>query len=639
MKERFLKSKKLIANYYGFASVLLLLFYIWYRASEGFEMNLLVFLVIYLLLFPVVLLFTRRYAFQTFLFVLALITGVYSFYHYSVQDHSFLNALYFTFQLFLLMTENVFTESGSAIVEYPATVEVARWSAAGYTISTVFIAMYRMLEDSIRLSRYQLFGGHDVVIGYNEPAKRLLEDLSKHHKALVLIAENVPFEDQEYLVENGIVVMNGKQNDSDLYRRVGLEKAARIILIDEIDNKNLDELMTIDDYLSLRIKNKKPHLVIHLTHLESQLLVERYEREAIGQDRELPFLLQSVNMYQLLAHKLFDEHPLYRDYETEVQAGLEQPFHLLVVGFKELGESIVLESLQRAHYYPKQRLKITILAERVGRMKRQWQRQYPKSNYISEIHFQAFDFEADSLEEYIEKEGASHVYLTDESLELMDGIDLTSLFPEKPIFMPFKKEGAIGRWIESTIDREHHLYSTGLVEEVLNEAYFINEELTTQAEDLHDQFIGDKEEEIDKSSTYKELPQYAKENYYYELSHAKIKLLLLGLQPFKKGVMPYEAISKEEFIEIVEPKLEELAAIEHHRWRAFYYMKGWDVLRGPGRNLIDVDNKLHRALVPYEDLEDVSEQVGIHLQKRPKKAVLSLYDAFNSLGYDLVRFS
>ncbi|GAA4080064.1 hypothetical protein [Amphibacillus indicireducens] len=160
MRERFLRNRKLILKYYLGAGIGLFLFWWFARTEMVVDPVIVVILAVYLLVFPIIIDHTRKYSIHIFLFLLAFITGFYSFYHYSLAEHSILNALYFTFQLYVLIVADVFTADGSTLLQYPLIVEIARWSAALYTISTVFIAMYRMLENSILLIVYQLIGVH-----------------------------------------------------------------------------------------------------------------------------------------------------------------------------------------------------------------------------------------------------------------------------------------------------------------------------------------------------------------------------------------------------------------------------------------------------------------------------------------------
>src|SRR5699024_404980 len=144
-------------------------------------------LCIYLFVFQVVFFYTLRYALHVFLFVLAFITGFYGFYYYSVDNHSISNALYFTFRLYLLDLADVFTHDGSSPIRYPLLLEIARWTAASYTITTIFIAMYRNLEKRIALFIAQTFGNHHIIFSYNEKSHYLIQDLRAKKERVIVV--------------------------------------------------------------------------------------------------------------------------------------------------------------------------------------------------------------------------------------------------------------------------------------------------------------------------------------------------------------------------------------------------------------------------------------------------------------------
>src|SRR5699024_273208 len=152
--------KHIIILYYIVILATVLLFTFLAPMDASMDRTIKIILCIYLFVFPVVLLYTLRYALHVFLFVLAFIAGFYGFYHHSIDNHSISNALYFTFRLYLLDLADVFTQDGSSPIRYPLLLEIARWTAASYTISTIFIAMYRSLEKRISLFVAQSIGKH-----------------------------------------------------------------------------------------------------------------------------------------------------------------------------------------------------------------------------------------------------------------------------------------------------------------------------------------------------------------------------------------------------------------------------------------------------------------------------------------------
>src|SRR5699024_10871727 len=162
MKEKFDAIKHIIGMYYIVVAIIVGGFYYFAPYDTSMNHTIVTIIIAYLLLFPIVMFYTLNYALHVFLFTLAFIIGFYGFYHHSVEDHSISNALYFTFRLYLLDLADVFTQDGSSPIKYPLLLEIARWTAASYTISTIFIAMYRTLEKEIALFIAQTFGKHHI---------------------------------------------------------------------------------------------------------------------------------------------------------------------------------------------------------------------------------------------------------------------------------------------------------------------------------------------------------------------------------------------------------------------------------------------------------------------------------------------
>src|SRR5699024_9429246 len=64
-------------------------------AEASLNSSIAVIFLIYLLVFPIVFIYTYRYALHIFLFMLAFISGIYGFWYDSIEPHSLLNAIYF----------------------------------------------------------------------------------------------------------------------------------------------------------------------------------------------------------------------------------------------------------------------------------------------------------------------------------------------------------------------------------------------------------------------------------------------------------------------------------------------------------------------------------------------------------------
>lgn len=421
-------------------------------------------LAIYLLLFPLVILYTHKYAVHIFLFFLAFITGVYSFYHYSVDPHSVLNALYFTFQLYLLVVTDVFTVDGSTL-QYPLVVEIARWSAALYTISTVFIAIYRMLEMSILLVIYQVFGNHTVVIGYNENSISYIEHLRSKKERVVLIGNQIPTEEIDYLEGMKVVVLNNEEKEES-YIKSGLNQAKNVVLLDKLDINNLNELMDMYHYFS---KHSKVNLALTIyIHLKENTSYKFFlDLESIQGETRRHFNVKVINLYERFVDNLFERYPIYTDQK------MERSPHLLIVGFGPLGRHIAKKALDEAEEYKDSTLFITALDRSIEKVDRKWRRSFSTMDGQIPIHFHSFDVTVDSLKELIDDQlrAVTHIYvcLHEEHLDLWAAIELSNAFPSIPIYLEFSKGSAAEKWIDSAVSGERLIYRIGTFQGLLIE--------------------------------------------------------------------------------------------------------------------------------------------------------------------------
>src|SRR5699024_10740579 len=165
---------------------MLLLFTFLAPMDASMDKTIKIILCIYVFVCPVVFFYTLRYALHVFLFVLAFISGFYVFFYHSIDNHSISYSLYYTFRLYLVDLADVFTQDSSSPIRYPLLLEIARWTAASYTISTIFIAMYRSLEKRISLFIAQSIGRHHVVFSYNEKSQYLIQDLCANNERVIV---------------------------------------------------------------------------------------------------------------------------------------------------------------------------------------------------------------------------------------------------------------------------------------------------------------------------------------------------------------------------------------------------------------------------------------------------------------------
>ncbi|MEJ8777955.1 NAD-binding protein [Pseudogracilibacillus sp. ICA-222130] len=417
--------------------------------DDSIDGPIIIILAIYLLGFPVVLRYTYRYALHIFLFMLAFITGLYGFYHLSVDHHSLSNALYFTFRLYLLDFADVFTVDGTSPTQYPLLLEIARWSAASYTISTVFIAMYRTLEMRFLLFRVQRFGKHYVIFGYHEKSHLLIEDLRHHRETVVVIDEDFSIDAIQRLEEMGVIVLPTAIHDQTIFSKSAVHKAKSVLLFEEKDQDSLYTLMELENFVE---RHKKPmplqKLIIHLENVRYQKELTSFIENMEG----FSFHVEIINVYHMLSVKFWQEH--------EHIFTKSKRLDVLVVGNGKIGTQMVAEAEKM---YEKQHVSIPFSLTVLGDFPR-------KTSTGNQIHL-PFHAETDELVTVIENEEKdfTHIFicLEEDYVDLMEGIDLSEIFPETPIFMNFSDKMIDHTFKIVTTESEKTLYSMGTLKDVL----------------------------------------------------------------------------------------------------------------------------------------------------------------------------
>lgn len=451
--ERMKSIKHILVFYYVAMGGVIFSFAFFTTFDASMDKTIISLIMLYIFLFPLVMLYTLRYALHIFLFSLAFISGFYGFYHYSVDEHSVSNALYFTFRLYLLDFADVFTPDGSSPNQYPYLLEIARWSAASYTISTIFIAMYRSLEKKISLFLAQTFGNHHVIFHYNEKSHCLIQDLRNNQERVIVVDEKFSSETENMLEEMNVLIIQSDMTDENAFRASGVKKAVSVSLFHEKDKDSLYLLMKLEEYA----KKQKSQLSLQkaLVHIEEN----RYKDELISFLRNVEhfsFAVEVINVYEEIARKFWKRHDSIIKENNKA--------HLLVVGYGALGKQMVSEASKAKHHSGLQHpFAITVLDSS------------PKASWTAHIEKLSFDIEKESLKTFIEKqqETFTHIFicLDEDYMDLMEGIELSEFLPLTPIYMNFTDESIEQTLTIATTETKRPLYSIGMIQDVLTQEY------------------------------------------------------------------------------------------------------------------------------------------------------------------------
>lgn len=449
MRKKLSQMKHVILSYYIVLGVIFTLYAYFSPIDSSMDKVITIILSTFFMLFPIVMLYTLRYALHIFLFVLAFLSGFYGFYHHSIENHSISNALYFTFRLYLLDLADVFTNDGSSPVTYPFLLEIARWTAASYTISTIFIAMYRTMERRIELFLVQLFGGHHIIFSYNEKSHFLIQDLRKNGERVIVVDEKFSSDTQNMLEQMKIIVIQAPIDDESIFHLCAAKKAKSISLFHTNDCDSLSLLMNAQRFSqSEKIQFSVHRLLIHIENDRFKLALKTF-LEKVG---HFSGQVMVVNVYEEVAKEFWQNHAHI----------LKEDAHLLIVGFNLLGEQIsIIANEMHHHIHSDSELAITVLDDSVSH----------KS--IDQMKFVRLNSINESLEEMIlqRDEVFTHIFicLDEDYIDLMEGIELSESFADTPIYMYFTDDS-----IEQMLmiaEANSSLQSIGMIKDVLTKQY------------------------------------------------------------------------------------------------------------------------------------------------------------------------
>src|SRR5699024_5949265 len=145
-----------------------------------------------------------------------------------------------------------------------------------YTISTIFIAMYRTLEKEIALFLAQTFGNHHIIFSYNEKSRLLIHDLIKRKERVIVVDEEFSPETENMLEKMKVTVIHASIKDENVFQMSGVKRAKSVSLFHDNDQESLYILMHLDEYI--RKKDIQSTVEKFIVQVEN----ERYQSELVS---------------------------------------------------------------------------------------------------------------------------------------------------------------------------------------------------------------------------------------------------------------------------------------------------------------------------------------------------------------------
>jgi len=258
--------------------------------------------------------------------------------------------IYKTLQLFVL-------ESGYVQGGVGWQLEIARILAplvpAWAALQTLRL-LFRDQRESFWMRRRK---DHVVICGLGRKGFQLVRDFRKAGEDVVVIECN---NDNAHLTgcrDLGARVISGSCRDMSLLRKARVDRARHLVLITGDDGTNIETAILAHKLLG-DLGNKAGFTVrchVHVVNLKLSHLLKSHDLLSAP---DVKLKTRIFNSFQNSARALFEAHPLD---PAGFVADDERSVHLVVFGFGQMGEAVVLQAAKIGHFANRKAARITVI--------------------------------------------------------------------------------------------------------------------------------------------------------------------------------------------------------------------------------------------------------------------------------------
>ena len=517
------------------------------------------------------------------------------------ESRSLWDPFYRSFQLFLF-DDNIVVSGGIRSWE----LEVARFLAPAVAAYTAFAALIALFHDQI-LQKFRLrtLRRHVVVCGTGRKGLALIRDFCKYGVPVVAIESDDKNDNIGTCRELKAIVIIGDATASDILQRARVHAADKVVAITGNDGTNVEIAVRTFQLIKDR-SDKIHHTVKCFIQVADTKLRILFGRHPVFTEITDPFEVTVFNTYTNSARLLFERFPLDRagilkDDETEV--------HLVIVGFGQMGESILLQAAKTSHFANQKKIHVTIVDQVADKKSKIFHNHYSHINQLCSTEFIALDAEDPDLLDYIiqrcikENIWTTIVIALDDDAHALScalGFLLRLENLDIPIIVRMSEETGLAVFLQSEATSSAWMASIhpfGMTGDICNCRMLTDEILDKYAQKIHEDYVTRRLKEgcspMDPSlAPWEKLNPDFKDSNRQQADHITIKLRAIGCY-----ISSDDRIGSN-FYGFTREEVELLSYMEHDRWVAERLIAGWT----PGPK--DPARRQSPYLVGWEDLPD-----------------------------------
>jgi TrkA-N domain len=516
----------------------------------------------------------RAWLILLLLIVAVLLLGTSGFYDHLLsrqQKPTISEVLYLTLQLFTL-------ESGANIpgdVEWR--LEAARYLGAFVMVAAAARALATFFHERFYAVLLKFFGqDHVIVCGLGRKGSRLVEALWKRGEWVVVIDSDVHNDAFEKCRELGATIVVGCSNDEVTLRKARVGRARAVISVIGSDGANVDTAV-IARHLSFGREGSRLRCVIHVTDPKLRMMLSTTR---LAGDETDAFELEYFDVFEMCARVMLRESqflPAVRDSFTALS-------HPLVVGFGQLGETLVLRAIkdwQIDHPQAGEPLRITVIDMHAHEKEKRFRRLHPELCDACSLTFLEMEVHQPEFEKggfLTGPEGgpeisAVYVCLSDDSLGMLAALTLESLVRPwgVPVIIRMSEEAGFAAALTSANSESHemdNIRAVGLLELSCNVDLVLDGSQEILARAIHQGYVrhhlqlGETTEQNSSLVPWEDLSEELRHSNRDRAQKIRDHLREIGCH-----VVP--VLGRCPSVIALQPdEVEHLARLEHERWRS-----------------------------------------------------------------------
>lgn len=511
---------------------------------------------------------------------------------------------YMSFQLFVLEFN---TPAGQA----PALLILGRTLAMLFTASAAMVAMAGICRDEIRALRLGRLRGHAVVCGAGKKAEALIRDLLLARMPVVVVDLKTDKPLPGCGVASRFFVIQGNATRPGFLARAQVRNAGHVFVMTGNDSTNIEIASQVINSVRVGSPDRgKDRLVCHV-HMVDRRASDLFRGHAVFKDSASHLSVQMFNVYDNAARLLWR-----RELARRGPLAPDDPrrLHLVLEGFGEMGEAVMLRVLKSGHFANGRKPAFTLVDRQTGVVRERLAQRHPMMESLCDLDWIDGEMGAAETQRRIAQRlcrpddiGIVVICADDDhgnfAAALQTAFHLTR--DDVPIFVRLSTSAGLADILkaeraESALARRIEAF--GLVADCCSADVVLEDRLFRFAREFHRAYVANRAlagvtAGDPAMKDWDELDEMFRESTCEQAEHLEVKLLTAGIDPAASDVPPR--------LEFTDGQVEILARMEHERWCAERRLAGWTYAPPPK----NVALRTSPYLVPWDQLDDSIRQI------------------------------